>query len=145
MLGDDERALLRDLPGQLRKLLEQEEPESSVALGRLFPPAYRDDPERDREFKEITGGQLRADRLSAIETMEETLDAETLTGEELSAWLSTVNDLRLVFGTWLGVTEETGEEDFAKDESAARLYGLYLYLTYLEDYAVRALSRDSFG
>jgi hypothetical protein len=128
-LSADERAVLRALPGQLDELLDEDDPN----LRRLFPPAYDDDPQRDAEYQRLMREDLVARHRAALETMTRTLDASDLTQEELTAWLGSINDFRLVLGTRLGVTEDetgTGTPEFA----------LYHYLTYLEESVVQALA-----
>jgi hypothetical protein len=136
----DQRDVLRDLPDQLRRLLAESEPDTDAALRRLFPTADLDDPEHAAEFDRLVREDLLSQRASAIETMERTLDAEQLGEDELVAWLGVLNDLRLVLGTRLDVTEETTPDDFRADDPRAAAYALYAYLTYLEDEIVQALS-----
>jgi Domain of unknown function (DUF2017) len=138
----DQRDVLRGLPDQLRRLLAEGEPSADSALRRLFPTADLDDPEHAAEFDRLVREDLLSQRASAIETMERTLDAEELGEDELVAWLGVMNDLRLVLGTRLDVTEETTPDDFEADDPRAGAYALYAYLTYLEDEIVQALSSD---
>lgn len=138
-----ERELLRTVPRQLRTLLTEGDPAADPALRRLFPPASLEDERLRAEFERLTRDELLAGRLAAAETMERTADAERLTEEELLAWLSAINDVRLVLGTRLDVTEETTFEDFAalpEDDERVRMYAVYAYLTFLEDQLVEALS-----
>ena len=132
-----ERDILRSLPPQLRDVLVEEE---DPALERLFPDAYPDDPEREGEYRRLVHDQLLAARLDALDTLEETIDADRLDEEQLLAWLGSVNDLRLVFGTRLGVTEETDERSFAPEDPRAFAFALYAYLGWLEEQAVEALA-----
>jgi hypothetical protein len=60
--------------------------------------------------------------------------------DELLAWLAALNDVRLVLGVRLAVTEEATVADFAGDPEAERAYDLYRYLSYLEEQVVDALS-----
>lgn len=136
-----ERQILRSLPTQLRQLLEEGDP----ALERLFPSAYPDEPQLDREFRELVEPELRSERLSSIEVMESTLDAERLDEEQLTAWLTTLNDMRLVLGTRLGITEETFERGVPDDHPEAPRYALYSYLGWLEEQIVSALARGQEG
>ena len=134
-----ERDVLRSLPGLLRTLLSEGDTDD-VALRRLFPPAYMDDADASAEFDEVVRGDLLSDRLAAIETMERTLDARDVSEDELVAWLAAVNDLRLVLGVRLAVTEESEPADFAGDEDTERSHALYVYLSYLEEDVIAALS-----
>jgi Domain of unknown function (DUF2017) len=99
-LSPQERQALRSLPAQLRELLERDDPSAA----RLFPPAYQDDPERNAEYEALVRDDLMAERLSSLQVMEETLDASTLTEDQMAHWLGSLNNLRLVLGTRLEVT-----------------------------------------
>ena len=131
-----ERDLLRTLPGQLRDLLATDDP----ALERLFPPAYLADDERNDEYRRLMRNDLLSSRLSSLEVLEATIDAEDLDEEQLVAWMGSINDVRLVLGTRLDVSEDMGEAPFADDDPRAGAYALYGYLAYLQDSVVHALS-----
>ena len=134
-----ERDVLRTLPVLLRTLLSEGDADD-VAMRRLFPSAYLDDPDASAEFDGVVRDDLLQGRLAAIATMERTLDARDLSEEELVAWLAAVNDLRLVLGVRLSVTEESVAADFSGDEETERSHALYVYLSYLEEDVVEALS-----
>jgi hypothetical protein len=137
-----ERDLLRTLPGQLRAILAQDDGAEDAALRRLFPPATLDDRAVNAEFERLAREDLLAERLRGLETMERTLEADRLSEDELAAWLGAINDLRLVIGVRLDVTEGTTAADFAHladDDPTVQTYRLYSYLTYLEDQLVSAL------
>ena len=74
-LSPDERTILRELPDQLRNLIENEDPTSDPAMARLYPPAYEDDPIRNLEFERMAGDDLTSQRLSSINAMEGSIDA----------------------------------------------------------------------
>lgn len=133
-----QRELLRKLPVELRLLLESDHP----SLVRLFPPAYPDDPERSAEYDAMVRAQLVASRKEALDVLESTIDADQVDAEELGAWLSVLNDLRLFLGTSLDVTEETFDEPMPDDDPAGQAMALYLYLGWLEEQAVEALAAD---
>ena len=134
-----ERDVLRTLPSQLRTLLDAGEREDP-AMRRLFPAAHLDDAAAAEEFDGFVRDDLTEQRRRSIDEMTRTLDAPTLTEDELLAWLGVVNDLRLVLGVRLAVTEETTPGDFEGDDEAAATYALYAYLSYLEEEVVDALS-----
>jgi Domain of unknown function (DUF2017) len=138
-LTPDERTILRRLPDQLRNLIKNEDPTSDPAMARLYPPAYEDDPIRNLEFERMAGDDLTSQRLSSISAMEGSIDADLLSEEQLLSWLGVLNDLRLVLGTRLEITEETTEEDFAEGDPRASTFALYGYLTWLVDAIVRSL------
>jgi hypothetical protein len=135
-LTDEEREVLRALPGQLRDQLDTEDP----SLRRLHPPAYQDDPEREREYRRLVHDDLVRQRLQALEVMESTIDAGSLDEEQMTAWLGALNDLRLVLGTRLEVTEEMYEEGIPDQDPRAASFALYQYLGWLEEQIVSALA-----
>ncbi len=132
--------ILRTLPPQLRALLSEGDPQEDPALRRLHPEAYLDDPEAAAEFDGFVREDLAAQRLTAIETMERTIGTDRVSEEELSAWLGSINDLRLILGVRLAITEESQPTDFAGDAERESSFALYAYLSYLEEEIVDALS-----
>ena len=135
-LPEPEREVLRKLAGELRELLPTDDP----ALERVFPPAYPDDHEADEEYRELMRGDLLQGRLEAVETLERTIDAKRLDEEQLTAWMSALNDVRLVLGTRLEVTEESYEQDIEDGSPEAYQMAVYHYLGWLEEQVVEALA-----
>ncbi|MET0728235.1 MAG: DUF2017 family protein [Acidimicrobiales bacterium] len=135
-LPEPERTLLGNLADQLRDLLL--ETTDDPAVRRLFPTAYNEDPERDREYQQLVRDELLERRLGALATVEETLAADELTDEQLSRWLSAVNDLRLVLGTRLDVSEDP--VDIEADDPDAPAHAVYDYLGFLLSEIVDALA-----
>lgn len=135
-LPSHERAVLRELPAQLRELLRSDDP----ALERLFPPAHPDDPALSEEFSNLVRGDLVAARLGSLEVMEATLESRRLDEEQILAWLGAVNDLRLVLGTRLEVTEDLDPDAVPDTDPRAPAYALYYYLGWLEEQIVAALA-----
>ena len=135
-----ERDVLRSLPAQLRQLMTGQDAGANPDLRRLFPTAYPDDPEKAAEYDSMVRDDLVAERLAAIDVMERTIDSDRLSEEELLAWLSSINDLRLVLGTRLDVAEDLSEVDVTPDDPRAESLALYAYLSILEEDAVAALS-----
>lgn len=135
-LDKEERDVLRGLPGQLRELLGSDDP----SLWRLFPPAYLDDEQQQEEYRRLMGDDLDRRRRTALDVMEATVDADQLDEDQLSAWLSALNDLRLVLGTRLDVAEDMDEAAFDPADPRSPGFALYGYLTFLQDQVVQALS-----
>src|SRR5436190_14016193 len=104
LLPRSERDLLRHLPAELGRLLDAAPEDPS--LRRLFPPAY-DDEADETEYRRLMGDELLGGRRRALQLLEETADHDRLSAEEAQAWLTALNDLRLVLGTRLDVREET--------------------------------------
>jgi hypothetical protein len=136
-LPPEERSLLRELAPQLRGLLDSDLTDPS--LRRLFPTAYPEDPERDREFRDLVGDELLERRRAALDMLLATVDATKLSEDELSAWMGAINDLRLVLGTRLDVSEDMDPMPDPDDPDAPLLV-LYGYLGYLLESIVDALS-----
>jgi hypothetical protein len=135
-IPEPEREVLRGLPTQLRELLASDDP----ALQRLFPPAHPDDPESNDEYERLVRDDLVAGRRSAVEVMEASIDAARLDEDQLVAWLSALNDLRLILGTRLEVTEDLDPDDIHESDPQAPTYALFYYLGWLEEQAVQALA-----
>lgn len=129
-LTSDEREFLRGLPDQLKTLLAQPDDPS---LRRLFPPAYADDQAKEEEYRRLVGEDLLANRQAALDTMAATVDATELDEGQITAWLSSLNDLRLVLGTQLDVSEDEELGD-------TPLHHIYGYLTALEGEVIDAMA-----
>jgi hypothetical protein len=136
-LSEGERQLLRSLPGELAFLLENDPDDPS--LRRLFPPAYEDDAEGEAEYERLMQEELRAGRRQALGVLEATADRDRLSEDELEAWLGALNDLRLVLGTRLGVTEDLYEQELDPRHSQAHEHAVYAYLTWLQGHVVEAV------
>ena len=136
-LGPEERGLLRRLSAELEELLAAEPEDPS--LRRLRPRAYEDD-EVEREFRSLMGAELESLRLENLRGLAETAGRDRLDAEELDRWLAALNDLRLVLGTRLEVTEDQFADGF--DPSAPHAYELavYAFLTWLQEAAIDAAS-----
>jgi hypothetical protein len=137
-LRPNERALVADLVGQLREQLVASTDDPSVR--RLFPPAYPDDPERDAGYQVLTRDELLEHRLAALDVVEASLDGSELDEAGMTAWMSTLNSLRLVLGTRLDVDEELPPLDSA--DPLAPAYAVYEYLGWVLSQVVDVLSGD---
>jgi hypothetical protein len=138
-LAEEELALLRALPDQLRDVFD--EGTDDPARARLFPRAYLDPTaeSEEAEWQALVHPSLLRERLDALALITVTLDRAVsdgewwqvdLTPEEVQAWLGVLNDTRLVLGTRLGVTEEERALDPADPEAGA--YALYQWLTWVQ-------------
>jgi hypothetical protein len=114
---------------------------------RLYPAGYADAEQADA-FRELTETSLRQER---TERVDQCL-AELLTGRSVrrtevlldadgaQRWLRVLNDLRLTFGTRLGISDD---EDYVLDDGDPQLQlrARYLWLTALQDTLVVAVMR----
>jgi hypothetical protein len=133
-LPEEEQTLLRGIAASTRALLDEDG--DDAALRRLFPAAY-DDPELEQEYRELTGGQLAAGRDQALQHLEATVDREVLTAEDADLWLRALNDVRLVLGTRLDVTEDLDWDVSPQDPRAPEL-ALYAYVSWIQEQLVAA-------
>ena len=158
-LDDAELGVLSQLFEQMAELLEVPDSEVSKdplaellsmggstqisedpALARLFPDGYSDDEHASADFRRFTEQDLRAQKLAALTSVRDSLSDWTgkssITAQQAQDWLKAINDLRLVLGTRLEITDEV-ETDFEADEPGIHLYN---YLTYLQGNLIDALT-----
>ena len=109
-------------------------------MRRLFPTAYADDPEKDIAYQRLVRDELADRRRAAARIMLDTIEARRIDEAQLYAWMSAVNDLRLVLGTRLDVSEET-DLMAAPNDPDGPLLALYAYLGYLLEAIVEAVPR----
>lgn len=107
-------------------------------FARLFPPAYAEDPEDEREYRALVHEDLLGDKQETLRVFTASLEREVLTEEELEAWLRVLNDLRLVLGTRLDVSETTFAGGLDPRDPDAPELALYGYLSWLQEQAVEA-------
>lgn len=135
-LRDEERALIATIVSELRALLADDSRDEMLI--RLFPTARPDDPEAEAEYQDLVRDELVSKRLARLDTVGELAEAAVLDQEQLAAWMGAVNDIRLVLGTRLEVSEddEFDLDEEVKDtpESAAR--SAYWYLGWLLEHLV---------
>ncbi len=137
-LREEERALIAAIVPDLRGLLA-DDPEDEV-LTRLFPTARPDDPEAEAEYREMVRDELVSKRLARLDLVAELAEATVLDQEQLAAWMGAVNDIRLVLGTRLGVTEDDEFDDLDEDDPESVARSAYWYLGWLMEHLVEASS-----
>ena len=120
------------------------------ALARLLPDAYADDPAAASDFRRYTEADLRASKRSAASAALAQLQPLLATGGKLlldrddaDAWLSWLNDIRLVLGTRLDVTEDTYEEELDPDDPRAQVMAVYGWLGWLQESLISCLEPRS--
>ena len=161
-LEDSERGLLLNLARQVAEFVapsavdpdadplatmvgidETAEVPDDPALARLFPDAFRDDPEASADFRRFTERGLRevkfANASLVIAALE--LGSSTIPRDDVGAWLGFLNDTRLTLGTRLEISEDSHDALAALPPEDPRLglFHIYDWLTYLQDTLVRAL------
>jgi hypothetical protein len=79
-------------------------------------------------------------RQAALDIVDETIDADQLDEDQLTAWMGAINDLRLVLGTRLDVSEDMDIDALDNDDPLTPAFALYGYLGWLQEQIVAALA-----
>jgi Domain of unknown function (DUF2017) len=123
-----------------------ETPQDPV-LARLLPDAYSEDPKAAGEFRKYTESSLReAKKYFArvmLDTVPESGGRIRLTGDQARDWMRALNDVRLMFGVRLEVTEDFEEQLAALDPEDPVLpaFEVYGWLGAVQESLVQALAR----
>ena len=132
-ITDEERHLIAELIEQLRELVLSTSPEGSVdpSIRRLYPTAYVEDAEQEHKYQRLMRDQLLERSLAHLDVVESTLRDEELSPETLIAWITSINDLRLVLGTHLDVSEDDEPTFRDENDQAQQQRAIYHYLSHL--------------
>jgi hypothetical protein len=149
MLADD--GLPADAVDPLEAMVgmatEPVEPPDDPALRRLLPDAYADDT-LSGEFRRLMDGELRRLKTEALDEMRDTVEGGgdggvkvRLAPQQAETWLQALNDIRLVLGTRLDVTEDLEDRwaQIGPDDPMAPLLAAYEWLGWLQESVVLAL------
>jgi hypothetical protein len=142
-LEEADRRLLLSLVSGLRAALGGD-PRDRPELRRLFPPAYAgaDDEEAEAEYQALMHDELLASRRASLDVLEATVGQRRVDEEQLLAWMAALNDVRLVLGTRLDVSEDD-DQVVDPDAPEALAQEVYAYVGFLLEAVVDALSRSS--
>ena len=143
-IGDEERQLVNRLMSELGQLLMAEA--DDPRLKRMFPPAYHlaDDADANAEYQRLMREDLVASRLAGIATVSLSLQtAGPVSEEAMVSFVQAINGLRLVLGTMLDVVEDDDPDDIDEDDPLVGEHHLYNFLSWLLDWAVRALGEPA--
>ena len=136
-LSEDDRSTLLNFVDQLSEILAMGP--NDPRLRRLFPTAYNENPEHDAEYQGYMRDELTQSRAASIAVVKEVLQSEDLiTAGQLHAFMTVLNNLRLVLGTLLDV----GEDDIDENDPAFGQWQLYGYLGWLLEWTISALSGE---
>jgi Domain of unknown function (DUF2017) len=148
LLGEG-RAKPADVIDELESAFADEQPQTPLdpVLARLLPDAYPDDPAAAGEFRKYTESSLRESKKYFAQTMLDTLPPSggrvKLTGDQARDWLRALNDVRLMFGVRLEVTEDFEEQLAALDPQDPKVaaFEVYGWLGAVQESLVQALAR----
>ncbi len=123
------------------------EPPQDPALARLFPDAYRGDPEQSGEFRRLTEPDLREGKRgnarAALASLESREDGEPvpLDLDQARGWLGAVNDIRLVLSVRLDITDDADDvlARIGPEDPRFGIANVYDWLGLLLESLVRAL------
>lgn len=134
-----ELQLLRTLLAQYEELVAGPAGDDP-ALERLFPAAYRDDPDSAAEFSRYTRSGLVDHKTGNAAAMAATLSDDGVIGlsdEAVTRWLPVLTDLRLVIAQRLGIV---ADDDPVPDGSLGEVYH---WLGGLQQHLLEALEATS--
>ena len=159
-LGENERSIVRALIADLRSIIGEETPTPGVweadaddevegdadpdaapaelrvepdpVVARLYPDVRPDDPAWSAAFRDLVRGDLDDGRRENLTIVEDSLEARTVDDAQADAWLHVLNDIRLVLGTRLGVTEEDEQAPLDAEDPDAAAKVVYAYAGYLQ-------------
>lgn len=139
----------QELELDLAALLDDDTPAAAPedpVLARLLPDGYRDDPDAASEFRRYTESSLRDAKQEAGQVMLDTLPPAggkiRLSGDEARAWMRALNDIRLAYGTRLGVTEDFEEQlgELDPEDPKTPAFEVYGWLGAVQESLVEALA-----
>ncbi len=137
------RRSIRRLIRELRALLTDPDPDDGAQrlLARLFPVAHPDDDEMEAEYQRLMRDELVESKLSAFDIVDDTLSGDgRVDDSELLAVMQSINSIRLVLGTMLGVTDDPDGDEVTPGLEDSAEYHLYSYMSWLLEWCVRALT-----
>lgn len=125
----DERELVQTAIDRLDAVVDP----GHEALARLYPAAYGEDEQRSAEYAAVAHHELIDSRRAAFQTVRGCLRKNVITADELGALMRSVNDVRLVLGTQLDVTEDDDWLPAPEDPNHAEARTYFLLTALLGD------------
>lgn len=159
LIDAEEAVLLQSLAGQVAELVADgardavtsttsTSPTPDVALARLLPDAYPDDPEASAEFRRFTVSGLAERKVGNAETLIRSLDGSGVTGRvtlddsESLSWLRCLTDIRLTIASRLGIESEDDEAGRTIDPLMREIYD---WLGFVQNSLIEALDDRATG
>ena len=139
-LLDAERALIAKLMAELAELVEDDS--QADMLTRLFPTALPNDPEAEAEFQDMVRRELIATRIERFKNTTNTAQEGVLNREQLEDWMGAVNDVRLVLGTQLDISQQEDIEELDADDPNAMAQSAYWFFGWLLEHIVATLANE---
>ncbi len=130
-----DRALVNRALDRLDELLGSDD----ASLARLFPNPYPDDPERAEGWKVMVTDDLIDSRREGLTIVRDLLGRKTATESEVLQLLRTLNDTRLMLGTYFDVSEDEPLSVSGRSEDLV-LAQAYNYVGFLVHSIIAAMS-----
>ena len=116
---------------------DEPEPLEDPALQRLFPNPYPHDPQAASDHRRYSEGELRRGKLDDLGVLRRALthNPVRIPAAEVPAWLKSLNALRLVLASRLGVDDEESMEELQHlpdDDPRSVLAAVMDWLAYLQ-------------
>lgn len=120
------------------------------AVVRLFPDAYAHDPDASAEFRRFRGDDARRAKVNAAQRVLADLDATKrgalllrIAPEGVQAWITTLNNLRLVLAARLGIETDAdwdALDELVRDDPREYQVAVYEWLGAVLESLLEALS-----
>jgi len=141
-LGQQEREVIHNVCQELLAALDEPDPNRNPVLRRLFPVAHTADEDINADYQEMVGADLLQSRREVIARVAATTDQRELDRATLESWMTGLNAIRLVLGTWLDVSEDR-PPDLDPEDPTAHSWAIYEFLGVLVGIVVDALAQTA--
>ena len=129
-IEEHETEILCSFVDQLAQLLRGDT--RDPRMRRLFPVAYGTDENADAEWQSFMHDELVQSKVSMADHVAGVLArGGTLTADDLTRLMLTINGLRLVLGTILDITDDEHEPELDEDDPLSAQWHLYMWLGWL--------------
>ncbi len=139
-LGVNEQKILDLLLSLYLQVLKADE---DPAVWRLHPPAHPNDSTAEAVYRAMVDDDLSAQRLEAIQTVRAGIAGRELDDDDVSAWIRTLNGLRLVLGVRLEVDVHGHDHlvDLPLEDSRSSPAAVYDWLGFMLEELVGSASQ----
>ncbi len=105
-LEPEVRQVLQAIVEQFSQSIHPDSPQAK----RLFPTAYPHDQAQEESYKLLGHSQILDTKSANQKIFHNSVFSDTLAEDEVHAWMCCINDVRLLLGTELDVSEDTAAD-----------------------------------